>query len=124
KLTGDRLIELSEEHDGETIIVAGELTPSQTVAFDRSRVIGMATEFGGTTSHTAIVARALNLPAVVGCPGLRSVVSNGTTVILDGERGRVVVDPDDETTEQYQGYIRQAREFVRSLEDLAAKPAV
>ncbi|MCL4221353.1 MAG: phosphoenolpyruvate--protein phosphotransferase [Phycisphaerales bacterium] len=124
KLTGDRLLELSEEHDGETIIVAGELTPSQTVAFDRTRVIGMATEFGGTTSHTAIVARALGLPAVVGCPGLRSVVSNGTTVILDGERGRVVVDPDDETIEQYQGYIRQAREFVRSLEDLAAKPSI
>lgn len=124
KLTGDRLLELNEEHDGNTIIIAGELTPSQTVSFDRSRVIGMATEFGGTTSHTAIVARALGLPAVVGCPGLRAAVSNRSHLILDGERGRVIVDPDEETIEQYQGYIRQAKEFVRSLEDLAAKPAV
>lgn len=124
KLTGDRLVELEQEHDGDTIIVAGELTPSQTVAFDRTRIIGMATEFGGTTSHTAIVARALGLPAVVGCPGLRAAVTNGAHLILDGERGRIVIDPDDETIEQYQGYIKQAKEFVRSLEELAAKPAI
>lgn len=124
KLTGDRLVELEHGHDSDTIIVAGELTPSQTVAFDRTRIIGMATEFGGTTSHTAIVARALGLPAVVGCQGLRAAVTNGTRLILDGERGRVIIDPDEETIEQYQGYVRQAREFVRSLEELATKPAI
>jgi len=124
KLVGDRLNAMDEELAGPTIIVASELTPSQTVAFDRSRVVGMATELGGTTSHTAIVARALGLPAVVGCQGLCAAVSDGVTLILDGDRGRVIVDPDEDTIEQYQGYIRQAREFVRSLDDLASKPAV
>ncbi len=122
-LIGKRLTTSEELPDDNTIIVASELTPSQTVAFDRSRIIGMVTELGGQTSHTAIVARALGLPAVVGCANLRSLVSDGMPLIIDGARGRVIIEPDDETIEQYQGYIKQSREFDRSLEELAPKSA-
>lgn len=122
-LIGERLERADQKPETDSIIVARELTPSQTVGFDRTRVIGMVTELGGQTGHTAIVARALGLPAVVGCPDLQQVVSDGTVLIVDGGRGRVIIDPDDETIEQYRGYIKQSREFERSLEELASKPA-
>ena len=87
--------------DTHAIVVARELTPSQTVGFDRSRVVAIATDLGGSTSHTSIVARALGIPAVVGLKQLSSDLEDGVTVIIDGHRGVVVVDPDDETIDEY-----------------------
>ena len=123
-LIGRRLVEFDEHPYDETIIVARELTPSQTIAFDRSRIVGLATELGGPTSHTAIVARALGLPAVVGADDLHSSVTDGQMLIIDGDRGRIIVDPDEETIEQYRGLMQQACEFDRSLVELAALPSV
>lgn len=82
-------------------VVAHDLTPSQTVGFDREVVRAMATDAGGRTSHTAIVARALRIPAVVGLGDFSNGVSGGDTVIVDGTRGVVIVEPDEVTLHRY-----------------------
>lgn len=99
-LLGEQHPELS--HLTEPVIVlAHNLTPSETANLDRKNVLGFATEAGGHTSHTAILAGALELPAVVGIGHFLTEVSAGDVVIIDGNRGSVIVDPDDETLERY-----------------------
>ncbi|MGI9861080.1 phosphoenolpyruvate--protein phosphotransferase [Moorella naiadis] len=83
------------------IIVAGELTPSQTAGFSRDTVAGIATETGGTTCHTAIVARALGIPAVLGVRGLLDQARAGDTAIIDGSSGAVYLNPGSELLEEY-----------------------
>ena len=78
-----------------SIVVAHELTPSQTVGLDRTLVLGFATDTGSSTSHTAILARALDLPAVVGLTSISTRVQTGQHLALDGERGTVLIDPTD-----------------------------
>ena len=110
--------------DHDTIVVARDLTPSQTADFDRRRILGVATDLGGKTSHTAIIANALHLPAVVGCSDLTSRASDGSTIIVDGDRGTVILDPDDETLDRYRGYAEQAEIYKLSLSEIAGLPAV
>ena len=81
----------------EVVILAHDLTPTQTAGFNKSFVKGFATERGGRTSHTAIVARSLGIPAVVALGDLSSEIPPDCTVIVDGNRGVVVIDADDET---------------------------
>ena len=76
-----------------SIVVARDLAPSQTAGLDRALVLGFATEQGSATAHTAILARALGLPAVVGIPGLLEAVEDGQAVLLDGDEGTLVLDP-------------------------------
>ena len=76
-----------------SVLLADDLAPADTAGLDPSRVIGLATRLGGTTSHTAIIARQLGLPCVVAVGGLDD-VPEGATVLLDGEQGTVTVDPD------------------------------
>jgi len=83
------------------VIVAEDLMPSQTVAFDREKVLAIAMEAGGKTSHTAIIANALGIPAVVGLRGLTAAVGAGDRMIVDGGAGKVVTDPDETTLAQY-----------------------
>jgi phosphoenolpyruvate-protein phosphotransferase (PTS system enzyme I) len=94
--TGD-LRELSEP----VIIVAEDLTPSQTIGFERDKVLAFAMEEGGTTSHTTIIANALGIPAVVGLRGLTAAVQAGDQVIVDGGKGVVFINPDEQSREQY-----------------------
>ncbi|QGU96453.1 phosphoenolpyruvate--protein phosphotransferase [Clostridium bovifaecis] len=84
-----------------TIIVAHDLTPSDTAQLDRSKVIGFITNIGGRTSHSAIMARTLEIPAVVGLNDITESVKNGDTVIVDGEEGIVLINPDENTISQY-----------------------
>jgi phosphotransferase system enzyme I (PtsI) len=79
------------------IIVAEELTPSLTVELDTEHTMGFVTERGGPTSHAAILARALGIPAVSGIQGIHSLLSCGTELLLDGDTGEVVIWPDEET---------------------------
>ncbi len=79
-----------------SILVARDLAPSQTAGLDRALVLGFATEQGSATAHTAILARALGLPAVVGLAGLVDAVEDGQPVLLDGDAGTLVVNPSDE----------------------------
>jgi len=83
------------------VIIARNLTPSETASLDRKHVLGFATEGGGRTSHTAILAGALEIPAVVGLGRFLSDVSTGETLIVDGDLGEVIVSPDEPTLDRY-----------------------
>jgi len=80
-----------------SILVARDLAPSQTAGLDRALVLGFATEQGSATAHTAILARALGLPAVVGIAGLVEAVEDGQAVLLDGDEGTLIIDPPADT---------------------------
>jgi phosphotransferase system enzyme I (PtsI) len=106
------------------ILVARDLSPSQTANLDRSKVRGFATDAGGRTSHTAIVARALEIPAVVGLGDITTDVSGGDWVIIDGNRGLVIVSPDEATVKKYEGREREYHEIELHLAELRDLPAV
>ena len=108
----------------EVAIIARELSPTQTAGFNKKFVKGLATDAGGRTSHTAIVARALGIPAVVALEDLTEGVSGGDTVIVDGNRGIVIVNPDDQTVQQYEEYSREFLELGHKLDAIREKPAV
>src|SRR3954470_6605675 len=101
----------------DVVVIAHDLLPSQTAALDRTHVKGFATDVGGRTSHTAIVARAMGIPAVVGLGNITSEVSGGDTVIIDGSRGVVIVNPDEE---QRVEHLEAERKHVRMEKDLEA----
>lgn len=109
--------------DSPLIVVAKELTPSRTVSLDRNRVYGIVTESAGTTSHTAILARALGIPAVGGYAAIDN-LSSGSTIALDGFTGTVIHKPDLATVASFQerrdAWIREVKE----LKDAAARPAI
>lgn len=84
-----------------TVLVAEDLTPSMTAGINPANVAGVLTEIGGKTSHSAILARALEIPAVLSIEGIVSKVENGQTVVLDGETGEVFVSPDEACLEEY-----------------------
>ncbi len=84
------------------VIVAHDLSPAQTLALDREKVLGLITEVGGRTSHTAIVASSFGIPAVVGVPDVTTALSGGDTVILDGLTGTIIVNPGEATLKRYQ----------------------
>jgi len=103
------------------IIVAHDLTPSQTATLDKKNVAGFITDSGGPTSHTAILANALGIPAVVGLGTITADVSGGDVVIVDGQSGRVLVNPDDTTRAKYEAKGESYLEREKRLLDAAAK---
>ncbi|MCC5822820.1 MAG: phosphoenolpyruvate--protein phosphotransferase [Phycisphaerales bacterium] len=107
-----------------TVIVARDLTPSQTAGFDRSKVIAIATDFGGQTSHTAIVARALGLPAVVGLRELTLHARDGQAIVVDSERGQVMLDPDEATLAEAGRDAERAKRSRITLEEGVGLPAL
>ena len=126
RLLGNLLGERREQlaHLTERVIVlAHDLTPSQTASLDRQHVLGFATELGGRTGHTAIVARAMEIPAVVGLGEIEPDVSGGDTVILDGNHGMVILGPDEETLAKYRDAEKGFRKFEASLASLRDLPA-
>src|SRR5881398_993645 len=88
---------LSEPH----ILIAHNLTPSDTAAMNREHVLGLATDLGSRTSHTAIMARSLNIPAVVGLHDITERLETGQQVLIDGTNGLLIVDPTPETLKHY-----------------------
>ena len=108
----------------EVAVVARNLSPTQTAGFNRNFVKGIATDAGGRTSHTAIVARSLGIPAVVALEDLTESIGGGDNVIIDGNRGIVIANPDDETIRQYKKYAFEFMELERRLNAIREKPAV
>lgn len=108
----------------EAIIIARDLTPSDTAQMDKEKVKAFATDMGGRTSHTAIMARSLEIPAVVGLKDATEKIKTGDTVIIDGNEGAVYVNPDEEITKRYeklkQDYLSKVKEL-KMLKDLPAK---
>ena len=87
--------------DEEVVIVAEEMTPSDTAQLNKKYALGFVTEIGGKTSHAAIMAVALGIPAVVGCTGIMSNCKHGDTIILDASEGVVIVNPSEEELKEY-----------------------
>ena len=105
------------------IVVAHDLSPSGTASMAKDMVVGLVTDVGGPTSHTAILARALEIPAVVGLQNITRFVTTGDTLIVDGSRGRVVAEPDKETERAYGEERREFEIFTRELDKTADLPA-
>ncbi len=84
-----------------TIVVAHDLSPTDTIGFKEHAVAGFITDVGGPTGHTAIVARSLSIPAVVALRHIRHVIKDDELIIVDGTRGVVIVDPDERVLEEY-----------------------
>ncbi|MBX3413515.1 MAG: phosphoenolpyruvate--protein phosphotransferase [Pirellulales bacterium] len=105
------------------VVLAHNLTPSETANLDRQFVRGFVTEIGGPGSHTAIVAGALEIPAVVGMGAFLSDVSGGDLVIIDGDRGEVILHPDEETIARYRHEAEESRSLAARLETLRDLPA-
>ncbi|SFN94817.1 phosphoenolpyruvate--protein phosphotransferase [Proteiniclasticum ruminis] len=107
-----------------TIVIAHDLTPSDTAQLDKEKVIAFLTNIGGRTSHSAIMARTLEIPAVVGLHDITESVQNGDILIVDGIEGRVIIDPDHETVTKYvalQEAYNQEKEELKKLVDVKAK---
>ena len=107
-----------------SVVIAEELTPADTALLDPDRIGGFATVLGGAEGHTAIMARSLGLPAVLGVGGLLGGTLPGTTVVIDGTRGRVVVNPSAATLAAYQERRRAFQREERHLGRLAKLAAV
>ncbi|PJI08919.1 MULTISPECIES: phosphoenolpyruvate--protein phosphotransferase [Clostridium] len=88
--------------DKNTVVVAHDLTPSDTAQLDKNRVIAFLTNIGGRTSHSAIMARTLEIPAVVGLHDIVENVKNGDTIIVDGAEGVAIINPDEKTIKEYE----------------------
>jgi phosphotransferase system enzyme I (PtsI) len=109
------------EHD--VIVVAHDLTPADTIQMHRKHVKGFATDLGGKTSHTVIMARSLEIPAVVGMGNITAWLQSGDPLILDGNSGTVILKPDNET---FNYYLEKQRKFIyyeKELQKLAPLPA-
>ncbi|MGH7172027.1 MAG: phosphoenolpyruvate--protein phosphotransferase [Gemmataceae bacterium] len=115
----EQLRDLSEA----VIVLAHDLTPSETAALDPRRVHAFATEAGGRASHTAIVAGILGIPSVVGLGKFITDVSGGDVVIVDGHHGLLIIDPDYETLERYEHVRASFRTHESQLQELRLLPA-
>lgn len=104
------------------IVVAHDLLPSDTATMDRKRVMGIITEVGGATSHTAILARGYKIPALLGVSDATEILKNGDNVILDALQGRILVDPEKSTVNEYQdilvAYVKEERETSEYLDKI------
>jgi phosphotransferase system enzyme I (PtsI) len=121
-LLGQRREQLADLQEA-VVILAHDLSPSETAALDARRVHAFATEAGGRASHTAIMAGVLEIPAVVGLGKFVTDVSGGDTVIVDGNRGVLILNPDDETLDRYRRAQSTFRTFETGLTELRDLPA-
>ncbi len=106
------------------IVVSRELTPSLTVGLDKSKILGFVTELGGRTSHAAILARALEVPSVVGVSEIMDYIEPGDTLIMEGNTGVVIINPTPEVLNEYESLKEGLFEFSKSLEKIISLPAV
>ena len=107
-----------------SVIISYDLTPSRTALLDKKMVLGFATDAGSKTSHTAIMARSMRIPAVVGLGGASQELKNGDYVLLDGYNGLVIVNPTDQTLFEYGQLVRKRVTLEEKLRDTRDKPPV
>lgn len=119
-------IELNDptEIDEEVIVVANDLTPSDTAQLNKEFVRGFITNIGGRTSHSAIMARSLEIPAIVGTKDITTHVETDDVVILDGLSGEVIINPSKETIKEYEGKAKEYAEKVAIWRQFLDKPSV
>ncbi len=116
--------EILENITENVILVSHDFSPSETAKMRKDKVIAFATDVGGPTSHTAIMARALEIPAVVALKTISRNVFNGDTLIIDGSRGKVIINPDEEVLKKYQTEEEKFFATVHALDSLKDAEAV
>jgi len=112
-----------QEIDERVIIVAHDLSPVDTSEMNIAKVMGFITDVGGRTSHTAIMAQSLKIPAVVGLESVTHQVRDGTLLIVDGNRGEVIIDPDDDAIIRYQEKQLEHQRYESSIVKIGRLPA-
>lgn len=122
-LIGDRREDLKHLREP-VVVIARDLTPTQTAGFDKNYIKGIATDAGGRTSHTAIVARSMGIPAVVAVGNVTELINPGDSIIVDGNRGTVVIDPDQSTIAEYQEFAAAIVEHEHNLDEMLELPTV
>ena len=123
ELLGKEVIDLSVLPEN-TVIAVHDLTPSMTATIDKENVAGIVTETGGRTSHSAIIARALEIPAVLSVSNICAALRNGVTCIVDGTKGVVVADPDEATLAEYTERAEAFAAEKAALESFRGKESV
>ena len=108
--------------DEPVILAARDLAPSETVQMDKSKLLGFVTELGSANSHTAILARTMNIPALIGIPVSQEL--DGRMAVIDGVKGELIVDPDEETLAYYQGKKDEEKKQRELLQQLKGKEDV
>lgn len=121
-LLGIEDVDISQVPAG-TVIVARDLTPSMTAGINPKNIEGILTEVGGRTSHSAILARAMEVPAVLSIENICSIVKNGDKVVLDGTSGEAILNPDDETVEKFKKMYSDYQNEKALLKEYAGKPS-
>lgn len=121
-LAGERIDQM-DQLDRQCVAVARDFSPSDTAAMDREKVLAFVTDYGSSTSHTAIMARALEVPAVVGLHSVSSQVSVGDTVLVDGAKGVVIIHPNSERLLEYARRAEDQKHILNELETLKDKPS-
>ncbi|HKX61197.1 MAG TPA: phosphoenolpyruvate--protein phosphotransferase [Verrucomicrobiae bacterium] len=106
------------------IVIAHDLSPTQTAQMDRKMVLAFATDIGGQTSHTAIMARSMRIPAVVGLRDASKLLSTGQYALLDGYNGSIIINPTDQTLFEYGQLVKRRVTLEEKLRDTTDKPAV
>ncbi|RXM74458.1 phosphoenolpyruvate--protein phosphotransferase [Clostridium tetani] len=113
-LTGNEGISISEIEE-ESILIGYDLTPSDTAQIDKNKILGFATEIGGVTSHSAIIARSIGIPSVLGVGKEIEEIKNGELIILDGNKGLIITNPDDEKINLYKKQIEEEKKLQKIL---------
>ncbi|URZ03521.1 phosphoenolpyruvate--protein phosphotransferase [Clostridium felsineum] len=116
-LAGNDMTSLADV-DNNTVVVAHDLTPSDTAQLNKERVIGFLTNIGGRTSHSAIMARTLEIPAVVGLQDIVESVKNGDSIIVDGAEGIAIINPDEATLKEYEAKKAEYQARQEKLKEL------
>ncbi|MCE6115472.1 phosphoenolpyruvate--protein phosphotransferase [Mycoplasmopsis agalactiae] len=109
--------------NSEVIIVAKDLSPSQTVQLDKKYVKGFVTNIGGTTSHTAIMARSMNIPSVVGTENVLENVNNDDLIALNGSNGTIIINPSESELSEYQKLLDEYNTYLVEIKSLIGKPS-
>lgn len=110
--------------DEECIIIAKDLTPSDTAQMDKEMVLGFITELGGRTSHVSIIARSLEIPAIAGMKDITNIAKDGDMVIIDGEKGIALLNPSQEDIVTYENKKREYEEFKIRLQEMIGKESI
>lgn len=122
-ILGIKVVDLASL-DEEVILIAHDLTPSDTATMNKKMVLGFLTDIGGRTSHTAIMARTLEIASVVGLTDATSKIKDGDYIVFNGDTGEVIVNPDDETKEKYSKLKNEYQEYKESLKLLKGQKTV
>jgi phosphotransferase system enzyme I (PtsI) len=108
--------------DENSIVIARNLTPADTILFSNRNLLGFATDVGGINSHVAIIARSLNVPAVVGMNDISDNIKPEDFIIIDGYKGLVIKNPSSRTVTKYENLIRRYQEFEKTLDEVEKVP--